>query len=372
MSVVQTEDSVLSGSAPSGVVRGSAPDASLSFDFAADLDHRPSFSRFDREAHPKPVSLERGGTTSQSGQAEIWSKQTLWKESIVAKLLSVGRNEEANKLANCHTQISYATCTGCRKKRKFFNRCDILYCPECAPRLTAERRESIEWWTKTITQPKHVVLTARNIATISEDYVRSIKDAFSSLRRSKFARNWIGGFYSLEVTNEGRGWHIHIHALVDAKWIDQAELARQWAKRVGQDFAIVYVKDCREKSYLQEVSKYAVKGSELASWSASDIAAFIDAFANTRTFSVFGSLYGKRTEWKEWIEAGCSERGQCECGCNSWVIRTDLEQEWHDATFGPTTQSPPPARLTQPVPEFEFAANVFNLAFTSPLGAYAH
>jgi len=353
----------LSGSVPSGGP-GAEPSVAESFCLLEqELDELPPRPRFDHEAPPARVKLETRGVTSHQQQGLLWRSNTIFKESIVAKLLSISRREEANKLGNCHTQLSYATCGGCQAVRKFYNRCELFFCPECQPRLSAERKESIEWWTHQATQPKHVVLTVRNSQQITKDYVKWFKACWSKLRRSKFARNWEGGFYSLEVTNEGKGWHLHLHAIVEAKWIDAGELARQWARCVAQDFAIVKVKDCRQREYLKEVTKYAVKGSELAGWPAADIAAFIDAFKGVRTFGVFGVLYGKRTEWREWLDTLQSERGTCTCGCNNWTVRDEHMQEWHEATFGPTTIEPP-----APVPavvnlDFNFPAEPFRLAF---------
>lgn len=335
--------SAVSGSANSGGSGAEPSEASPYLLPEAELDARPPVPRFDAVPARENVKLETRGITSQRGQTELWRVQTHFKETIVSKLLSIGRREEAHKLGNCHTQISIASCDNCGLRRKFWNRCENLYCPECQPRLSAERREGVEWWCNLARQPKHIVLTCRNTETLTEQHIRDFKAAFKSLRRSTFAKNWEGGFYSLEVTNEGRGWHLHLHAIIEARWIDSGKLAIEWAKRVGQHFAIVKVLDVREKSYLKEVTKYAVKGSDMASWSAPDIAAFIDAFGNTRTFGVFGNLFGKRKEWKEHLKGINSERGTCECGCNKWTVRDENEQDWHDIqTQQPDSPRPPP------------------------------
>lgn len=202
-------------------------------------------------------------------------------------------------------------------------------------------------------QPKHVVLTIRNTDTISKAHVQFIKKAFSKLRRTKFARNWSGGFYSLEVTNEGRGWHLHIHALVDARYIDARRLAEEWEKATKGAGYIVKVKDCRNRSYLQEVTKYAVKGNQLSEWSPDDILAFILAFEGVRQFGVFGSLYAKRTEWKEWLEQLQGAKGVCKCGCNSVRFFTEPAWEEHVAQLVPNARPiPPPPQIH---PEFGFA-----------------
>lgn len=128
----------------------------------------------------------------------------------------------------------------------------------------------------------------------------------------------------MEITNEGKGWHIHLHILVDAFFVPAGELAVVWGKLVGQDFAIVKVKDCRGDSYLGEVTKYVVKGSELASWPPEEIAQFIHAIRGIRFFSTFGSLFKIRKEIREEMDSDRPEPRVCSCGCSDFVYESDL------------------------------------------------
>ena len=280
------------------------------------LRETPTAPRFDG-----PVQLETRGVTShlpKVRQGTLFRSEVIFAETIVTKLKESGNGDVIGKLGICHSIETVKKCCGCGKVSTFFNRCELFYCPMCAPRLARERRESIEWWSQRIEQPKHVVLTIRNTQRICQAQIKVLKAAFSLLSRKRVFRACRGGFYTIEVTNEDKGWHIHIHALCDARWIDASELSIAWGKLVGQDFAIVKVKDCRKADYLKEVTKYAVKGSQLAGWSGDDIAAFIKAFTGLRLFGVFGSLYGKRTEWREWIDAIQGTKPQCDCGCDDW------------------------------------------------------
>jgi hypothetical protein len=136
---------------------------------------------------------------------------------------------------------------------------------------------------------------------------------------------------------------VHFHLLVDSKWVQASSLATVWGKLVGQDYAIVKVKDCRGADYLREVTKYAVKGSELARWSAAEIAEFIETFDGVRFFGVFGSLYGKRTEWAEWIKAVREIRPQCKCGCDTWRLLSPEEILWEEETSAGLGAQPPPS-----------------------------
>lgn len=308
----------------------------------------PNPPRFD-----SPVKLENRGTTSQIHQQLLWSKATIHKNSTAAKLREAGRTAEARNLELCHTEYTVAVCTACGTANKFPNRCDLFYCAECQPRLSADRKKAVEWWTREIHQPKHVVLTVKNVVHLDKAHVQEFRSWLTKLRRSAFASNWLGGFYTLEVTNEGNGWHLHAHLLVDAKWIDAIELSAKWAKITGNFGRIVKVKDARGKDYLAEVTKYVVKGVQLAAWTKEDICTFVDAFEGVRTFGVFGSLYGKRTKFREWWKVVRGSKPLCACGCCTANYFSESQfLEWDLLPNRAVQPIPPP---TIPVNQLSFA-----------------
>jgi hypothetical protein len=325
--------------------RGAPEPETASFD----VDFTPENER----SEPNSLLLETRGVTSHAKQSVMWERELVWKESILAKLRSIGKVAIAGKMSECHTLETFKRCVGCRKLSKFYNRCERFFCPVCAPRLSRERKEAIEWWTKQVSQPKHLVLTVRNTLDLTKPYVQFLKDQLGKLRRAKVFRSVKGGFYSMEVTNEGRGWHVHFHLLIDCPWLCMPELSEVWGKLVGQDFAIVKIKDCRGADYLKEVTKYAVKGSELARWNGLTIAEFIESFDGVRFFGVFGSLYGKRTEWAAWIEAIRDIKPLCTCGCSSWRLLSPEEILWEEETRSGMGSLPPPLPSQVPLSQLD-------------------
>jgi hypothetical protein len=274
------------------------------------------------------VQLETRGTSSHALQGSLWRSGEVFAASVAAKLREFGRFDLCEPLEHCHTESVNLRCSGCKRVNTVWNRCDLFYCPRCQPRLARERAEGVEWWAKQIGQPKHVVLTLTNTPTLTKEMVRYAVKSFARLRRMKVFSQVSGGFYRLEVTNEGRGWHLHIHVLCDVRFLDSGLLAIKWNEANRGFGHIVKVKDCRCREYLNEVTKYAVKGSDLAKWSAADISTFVDAFKGVRSFGVFGVLYGKRTEWKEWLSTLAEKRATCVCGCSDYKVCSDKELEW--------------------------------------------
>lgn len=290
-------------------------------------------------------------------QGQLWKSQTIHKNTVAAKLREAGELELALELEDCHSYMTVQVCTGCQGASKFWNRCDRFYCPECQARLSKMRVSAVEWWAKTIKQPKHIVLTTKNMGTFRREDVKAFKCAFSRLRRMAVFKGVRGGFYNLEVTNEGKGWHLHLHALVDCDYLSQKDLSEAWRKATRGNGYIVRVYDAREKSYLKEVTKYAVKGSQLASWTGEEISDFIHALDGVRTFGVFGSCFGRRAEYKAELEKMRDGARTCECGCQKfrYLSEEDYEIELSErAKNAPRPKEPPPP----PPTEFAFAEHL--------------
>jgi hypothetical protein len=299
-----------------------------------ELDYTPSKPRHDAPPRQPESTTERANQFQRAKQRGLGFDGEVLKQTIIKKLLQVDRPALAEPLIRCHTEATVKLCTGCYAPKVFYNRCENFYCPSCAKRLANDRRKSVEWWGQHVTQPKHLVLTARNSQTFTAHTVRAFKEAWAKLRRRAFAKNWRGGFYSLEVTNEGKGWHLHLHALIDAHWIDSGRLAREWADCIGQDFAIVKVKDCRAGDYLRELCKYIVDGNQLAAWTPEQIRDYIEAFKGQRSFGVFGALYKLRQEHRKFLDEVQADKLTCECGCTSFRFFTEAEWEWFECVNG--------------------------------------
>jgi len=62
---------------------------------------------------------------------------------------------------------------------------------------------------------------------------RKLMRAFARLRRTKAFEPSRGGVAALEITPSGKRFHIHIHAVVDAKWLNQDALETAWQRAIG-------------------------------------------------------------------------------------------------------------------------------------------
>ena len=72
--------------------------------------------------------------------------------------------------------------------------------------------------------------------------IEDLKEAWKKLRRrAPYKEVWQGGLYTIEVVNKGRGWHVHLHILVEGGYVSQRLLAADWKELTGD-----YIVDIRE------------------------------------------------------------------------------------------------------------------------------
>jgi len=199
--------------------------------------------------------------------------------------------KEFTTLMKCRTNENDHTvvCECCGAVHVFEFHCNKRFCPCCAFQISMERKKVLENCTGLLKQAKHVVLTARNDSELKRMMV-VVLGGVRKLRRREVFSKVRGGWCSFEVTNEGRGWHVHAHLLIDAPFIAAPLLAKEWAACVGQDFAIVKIKDASERHYLAEVTKYTVKPSVFIKWTQEKREEFVKVIKRRRLFFAFGHI----------------------------------------------------------------------------------
>lgn len=253
-----------------------------------------------------------------TGPPELLDKSEVLAASLAAKLRAAGLPEQADKVDRCGRDEACVKCAECGRVRFFAPTCNWRFCPRCGRKIAAERAAQVRLWAAQLRQPKHVVVTVRNTHAITRHYVRAFSKCLTLLRRTRWPHPWQAGTWTIEVTNEGRGFHVHAHLLVETRFIPAAQLARRWAGLVGQEFAIVKVTDARAEDYAREVAKYVVKPEQVTQWPPHEIRAVVTSFNGTRVFGVFGSLFKAWKDYRREVRELRREATRCECGANCW------------------------------------------------------
>jgi hypothetical protein len=245
-----------------------------------------------------------------SGKSPRHTDLLYTKKSLIRKLEEESAFDLSLPLDACG-QPFLLTCTCCGTQKETTTSCNKRWCPVCAPVLTAQR---LAKWSHAIDRlqwPLFVTFTIPN----SEDpeTLRDLKNHWAKFRRRKIFKDQVkGGVATFEVTNKGRGWHPHIHALLDCEWFSifvppprpndtaavkkekcelaQQELSRAWADQIQSPHGIVWPRRVYGLGVVKEVFKYAVKGSDLLECP-DPIAPMLRVLAKTRTLSGFGCLH---------------------------------------------------------------------------------
>lgn len=232
---------------------------------------------------------------------------------LIARLEAEGRDDLAAQLGKCNQPLTMV-CTCCGTKREVRTRCKRKWCPICSRLVAARRTHRVRAAVEAMEWPLFVTLTMQNVDDLSEGAIRHLRRAFGRLRRMRaWERTVRGGVAAIEVTNIGNGWHPHLHAVIDCRWLawktpepnwrrdtqlvkDRActaahnEIVAAWARALDHPTAGVFIKRASARSITTEVLKYSVKGSDLLA-SPDEIGPAIDALTMTRLVTTFGTLY---------------------------------------------------------------------------------
>lgn len=256
-------------------------------------------------------------------QRQLLPEDDDFHETVRMKLDGRLSTNQFFNFSKCGHSELFRTCKNCGTVETFDYRCNLKWCPRCQWRITEKRKQLLQLWTRRITQPKHLVLTQRNFPILTRTKIRQFQKCLASLRRRKLCERIRGGCMSIEITNEGNGWHLHAHCLLDVRWLDMERLSRVWGKLVGQEFGIVKIKDVRGKDYVKEVSKYVCEGSEISRWPAEQVLEFVTAIRGRRFFFAFGNLRELAPAIRAELAANAAPQKVCDCGCEEFIYEDE-------------------------------------------------
>ncbi|MBA7582049.1 hypothetical protein ES708_23969 [subsurface metagenome] len=189
--------------------------------------------------HPhKKVGIQ--GNYSQK-EVDIKKAVALWRDKVADAMDLAGWEQQAHKVRYCSQVVTHWECHNCGTEWDSPDRCWHRLCPECAPIRAVRLFEAHK---VLVGQPnlKHLVLTIKNVPHLHWSSVTTIRRYFTRLRHRKLFRlAWRGGIYTIEFTYSlATGWHIHIHALIDGRYIPKAEISKHWLEITG-DSEVVWI-----------------------------------------------------------------------------------------------------------------------------------
>lgn len=276
---------------------------------------------------------------------------------LIARLDDDGEDDLADILRGCGNPLKLH-CVACGDIKVVEQRCRKRWCPVCARQISAKRVAKYAGAVARMQWPLFVTLTRRNLRVIKIDDIKHMRRAYRKMRqRVWWTRMVRGGIASLEITNTGKGWHPHIHSILDCRWLAvrtpppkptdsrdamrrkfrlaASEVGDAWAHALGHKRASVHVKRAytprdlgphtgNNDSIAVEVLKYSVKATDLID-SPEPIGDLIRLLGAARLVSSWGSMYGRNLVDDPDAD---TPRASCDCGACGSLVPDEIVNVW--------------------------------------------
>lgn len=303
------------------------------------------------------TNRKKVASTSEVTQQE----NRLTRKDIAEVCDRFGWHKLAEKLKDCGEKVYTFRCRSCDTKWEAPSRCHHRLCPDCAP---IRAQVLFDRHSRLMSTPnlKHLVFTVQTSSHIDRAYVKSLVAAFNKLRRKVFYRHsWRGGVRQVEFvyTPQGAwefdhkkhkffhktpGWHVHIHCLIDGKYVPQAKIAKDWQQVTKGQGTIIWIE--RAKNPMQAL-KYVLKPDSELLETGEAFYDLLDAIQSLHLVAGFGAYWKVKGERPPLMGRLCPA-----CGCSS-VEYLGARFLWlHEHQQGARVL---PARA--PPPEYQLAFN---------------
>jgi hypothetical protein len=130
-------------------------------------------------------------------------------------------------------------CSHCGHQLRVRLSCGDRTCPVCRKKWYGYHFEALKKYVSTWPKIYCLTLTLKNIpdSQISRWHIQRLRKGFSRLRyRFKFGIQ--DGFYILQATNSGEGWHPHIHVLYRGGYLPKETISKEWCEITGGSYVV--------------------------------------------------------------------------------------------------------------------------------------
>lgn len=197
-------------------------------------------------------------------------------------------------------------CANCGEKRVIPLRCGRRSCPVCRKGLYFRLlREYLER-ARSMRDPKLLTLTTVAREELASGIVRTLRQCFQRLLHRKYFRDRIrGGLYVIELKCTGRGWNVHIHALIDALYLDQAAISTAWRKITGDSYVVDIRRASSPRGGLKYILKYLFKAPSLNGQEDT----YDEVLKGARLVQAFGAFYRAKVDKPLLVCPRCRQSG---------------------------------------------------------------
>lgn len=171
-----------------------------------------------------------------------------------------------DRLDGCRGFAYFARNLDTGKVRVVSNACKLRWCPICAKARSNFLTGQVHDWLKTIRRPKFLTLTMKHSNAPLEHQIKWLYAKFRKFRSRKLISRKIRGglwFFQLKQSKKSREWHPHLHTIIDAEYIKQSTLSREWKATTGHS-SIVDIRSIKsDKAIAEYISRYCSRPCNL-------------------------------------------------------------------------------------------------------------
>ena len=118
---------------------------------------------------------------------------------------------------------------------------------------------------------------------------KNLARQLEQLRREKVLSKVKGGAYSIELKYKEGGWHVHLHAIIDAPYVPYQRVFSAWRRLNNVDHVEVDIREAKSNEQRRYIAKYVAK-NEAFEGTEKAIVEWYNATKGIRLFEVFGSF----------------------------------------------------------------------------------
>ena len=204
-------------------------------------------------------------------------------------------------------------CAKCGRTVTFAVRCRNRFCRTCSTSSASRIRKRIRCIVDNTEHRKGYTWKFVTLTIKSEPQLDTMLDhaitAFRRMRqRSEWKQNVDGGIYVIEITRSDHGWHVHIHAIISARFWQQYRISSLWNLCSGSP--VVDIRNVRSLNLIGYLTAYLSKNS--LNDNDADIAGV--EMRDRRLFQPFGCLSAIASKF-------LPRPSECQnCGCHDWFV----------------------------------------------------
>lgn len=173
--------------------------------------------------------------------------------------------------------------------------CKCRWCPSCHASKGHHVREYLRQFiaANRDTRLRLITLTLRHSPDSLRTQLDNLRKSFRRLRQRVFwKRCVVGGIGTIEIKRtEGGEWHPHLHIVATGRYVDQAELSKQWLQVTGNSLVVDVREVYTHRAAIEYLCKYVTKPPPIENLLDLDVATdWIKGLDRSRLLIPFGNV----------------------------------------------------------------------------------